>query len=241
MNILIILKQLFCGPEIPKKKVQKPGRFYRRQIKVIKDVWNCKKEYDFGIERVLRLFCACIQFISLANLFRELFGFAGFKARKLFVDVWVLLNLAYPLILIKTGLWDSCPFIILLVYLTVETVIYLLNLIVLKPYLPQPSSYTRNLLSLFLNYLQVAFAFSAFYLNAGLKYHCNNATGLQSIYYSLVTQTTVGFGDIVPTDNLMLLLTILHVIISLLFVYLFFGYMISQVGNKTFMSNHGSK
>lgn len=64
-----------------------------------------------------------------------------------------------------------------------------------------------------------------------------SVTGLQAIYYSLVTQTTVGFGDILPTNDKLYALAIVHIIISLLFVYVFFAFVISRIGKQTFMAN----
>lgn len=226
---------MLCGPAISKGHIYKPGDFYKREVRILRSVWTCKKEYDFGIERVLRLFCVCFQFISFANIIREICGKFGFKSRKISIDLYVIFNVLYPLILVNYGLWSNSYHLILLIYLTTETIVYLLNLVILQPYLPQASSYTRNLLAIFLNFLQIAFAFAVFYLNAGLMKGENKVTGLQSIYYSLVTQTTVGYGDITPTEDTSLHLTILQIVISLLFVYLFFACMISNIGTKTFM------
>lgn len=230
--MLAFVKQIFCGTTYPIDKVKKTGNFYEREVKILKSVWTCEKELDFGIERVLRLVCICFQFVSLANVIREICGKKGFKYRKLSVDLYVIFNLLYPLFLVYYGLWTNWFLRFFLIYLTTETVIYLLNLVILQPYIPQASSYTRNLLSIFLNFLQVAFAFAVFYLNAGL-----NVSGLQAIYFSLVTQTTVGYGDILPIGDNLIYLTILQIIISLLFVYLFFASIISNIGNMTFMHN----
>lgn len=237
MSVKDFIIKLFCGPPYSKKKVFLPKNFYQRQAEIVEAIWNCKIENDFGIERILRLFCTCFQFLSLANFIRYFWGRFGFKARKLSVDIYVLLNVFYPLFIIKEGLWSCSWCVIFLVYLTSETIIYLLNLVVLKPYLPSTSSYTRNLLLIFLNFLQVAFAFAVFYLNAGMEFKENSHVGLQAVYYSIVTQTTVGFGDVTPSGECLLWLTIIQIIVSLLFVYLFFAFMISHIGVKTFMSN----
>lgn len=45
------------------------------------------------------------------------------------------------------------------------------------------------------------------YINAGL-----NVVGLQSIYFSLVTQATVGYGYIIPYCDILLYMTILQII-----------------------------
>lgn len=47
---------------------------YKRQKEIINDIKNRERYTDFGIERMLRLFCAYLQYVSLANLVRYIFG-----------------------------------------------------------------------------------------------------------------------------------------------------------------------
>lgn len=47
---------------------------YKRQKEIINDIRNRERYKDFGIERMLRLFYAYLQYVSLSSLVRYIFG-----------------------------------------------------------------------------------------------------------------------------------------------------------------------
>ena len=67
-------------------------------------------------------------------------------------------------------------------------------------------SYQRILIFVCMNYLEVLFWFAVFYrfFDQGFdttesNIHLNNITG--SLYFSIITMTTLGYGDIMPSTN----------------------------------------
>lgn len=206
---------------------------YKRQKKIINDIKKRRKYKDFGIERMLRLFCAYLQYVSLANLIRNIFGKTAIT-RKTAVEVYMVINTFLPLIFIWFNIWDCGFLIFIITYLLIETVIYLITLIILPPDIPKPISVRRNFISIFFNYLQLSFTFAVYYLNAGLV-----KTRTASLYFSLVTQTTVGYGDIEIQTSMQQKLIIIHIILSILFTYMFFAYYIPNI-NKEWDSDSGT-
>lgn len=201
--------------------------FYKRQREIIQDIISKKSYKDFGIERGLRLFCAFFQYVSLANYIRYKFD-KNAITRKTAVEVYMIVSTFLPFILVLFNIWNSCILIIIITYLLIETVLYLITLVVLPPNIPKPISSMRNFISLFFNYMQLSFAFAVYYLNAGLT-----DSRLTSLYFSIVTQTTVGYGDVCVQMPMQKILVIIHIFISILFTYMFFAYFISFVNNES--------
>lgn len=206
-----------------------------RQMKLVKDVWDGELYKDFGLERSLRLFLAVFAFTDVGLYLRNCFqGKGKGMHRKIFVDFYVLLNLIIPCIVLFAGFSSTWAFY-LCAYMGVETLCALLSMSFLTPNIPPPVSYRRNLLSLFLNFLQFAFLFAIVYLRYGIV-NTNNCSvaPIKALYLSLETFTTVGFGDIVPNNDIGYAVLVIQMTISLIFVYIFFAVFTTRIDNPTY-------
>ena len=58
-------------------------------------------------------------------------------------------------------------------------------------------------------------------------------TAIDSVYFSFVTATTLGFGDFVPLNALGKILVILQTLTSIAFVGVFFSYVLTRIGHDS--------
>ena len=130
---------------------KKPKSAIIIQAENIKDVWNSKKYKDFGIERVLRLFLVCIQFLFPGLYIRCLSGMRNTLTRKVCNEIYVLAKITlylFFLFVFQPHSWYS----LVCVYLISETFCYLLGLIFLDAEYKKAASYRRNLLMTIINF-----------------------------------------------------------------------------------------
>ena len=95
-----------------------------------------------------------------------------------------------------------------------------------------PVSINRSLILLLLNFLEIALCFSLLYLSSrsigqetpfGVRFlMCPQ----QSFYFSIITITTLGYGDLRPMTDCGRILTIFEVMIGLYFVVLIFSHFV---------------
>ena len=122
-----------------------------------------------------------------------------------------------------------------MIYILLETVLYIPTLIFASDLFSQPRSYKRSMLLLFFNYLESVLAFAVFYrtgnyLNAPL----NN--WFDAVYYSFVTSSTIGYGEYYPIATEGKIFTILQVFLFLFFVILFLNFFSSKIKTKGYFS-----
>ncbi|MFH0838724.1 MAG: ion channel [Candidatus Omnitrophota bacterium] len=217
--------KLFINPHAASGK--KVEAAYTHQILFLKKVWN---DDTYGLERVLRLFLCIVQFIYPLLLIRDIFGRFGATPRKLAVEFYNVIKLLCPFCVLVLGLYRY-PFIIaILVYLLSETIFHILNLIFLYDIHTASASYTRSILLLFLHYIEVVLDFAAIYIGFGLL--SETLTPVSAVYFSMVANTTVGFGDIHAKGPAGQLVVISQLIVCVLFILLFINYFSSKADDE---------
>ncbi|EOB6777518.1 ion channel [Vibrio cholerae] len=89
----------------------------------------------------------------------------------------------------------------------------------------------KKLGGVFISYLGVALLFSAIYriLNIYIEraFNQNFESSIDSIYFSIVTITTLGYGDILPVHWLSKILVIVEVLMGVMFLAVMIGLIIS--------------
>ncbi|OPX28723.1 MAG: hypothetical protein B1H08_05395 [Candidatus Omnitrophica bacterium 4484_171] len=131
----------------------------------------------------------------------------------------------YPALIIRTlfGKFGA-------LYIMSETIFYILNLIFLSDIYSSPVSYRRSILFLFLHYVEVVMDFSVIYI--GLDLLNKALTPLSAVYFSFVTNTTLGYGDYHPNCGMGQIVVIAQLLIFIMFVVLFINYFSSGLGSK---------
>jgi len=173
-----------------------------------------------------------------ANFFDKLRWISFFEPlRKFFpsmksyggVEIWLLSNLLGSILcsLISSAeniLWWEIVILIYAGIRVVEIVIYQINVVFFDEYRARSAgseyhleSYRRIAILLLFNYFEILFWFALFYRNFesafnGRKVHLNSFVG--SLYYSLVTMSTLGYGDITPTKTFGKILIIIQTLIG---------------------------
>ena len=201
---------------------------YRQQLSHLKKVWD---DDTYGFERIVRLCLCLVQFIYPILLIRELSGRFGSVGRKLAVELYTLIKICFPLIVLLTGLYRYNFVIIAVIYFLSETIFHILNLIFLSDVYSLSVSYRRSILLLFLHYIEVVFDFSVIYI--GFELLSEKLTWISALYFSLVTNATVGFGDIYPKATAGRIAVIFQLLICILFIFVFINYF-SQRLNKQY-------
>ena len=210
------LKKLFIGNTAI--IYNKEGAISRR-INNLKIIWNSEQHEDVGIERLLRLFLAASQFLFLGTYLRELFGKTTIS-RDLSIDFLVIFKIVFSFIVVKYELYHSMFFLVILIWFLVETILYIPTLIFASDYLSRPRSYRRAMILFFFNFLEVNVSYASLYSKFGVL----NKKALHwfdSVYFSFIVSSSIGFGDLYPVDFISKLILVSHTIISIMFIVLF--------------------
>ncbi|MBW2045356.1 MAG: two pore domain potassium channel family protein [Deltaproteobacteria bacterium] len=206
---------------------QKVPSAYRLQINCLKKVWD---DDTYGFERIVRLFLCIVQFLYPVLLIRSIFGRFGSIGRKLAVEFYTLIKLLLPLFILLLGLYRYNFVLIITIYLLSETIFHILNLIFLSDIYLVSVSYPRSILLLFLNYIEVVFDFSIIYI--GFDLLSEKLSWISALYFSLVTNATVGFGDIYPKTTAGRVVAIFQLLICILFLIVFINYFSQRLSKK---------
>jgi hypothetical protein len=155
----------------------------------------------------------------------------GAEYEDLALDSYVLLKVALPL-LILINHWQNNYFILtVMVYVMLETVLYIPTLIFASDLFSKPRSYKRSMLLLFFNYIEMVLAF-------GVLYSCNDYLNkpfthwFDAVYFSTVTSSTIGFGDFYPVKTFGKVLVSIQSILVLLYVVLFLNFFSTKIKSK---------
>ncbi len=228
-------KKIFIG-NIDNVLSQKPNSAIKVQIKNIKTVWNSEKYKDFGMERLLRLFLIIIQFIFPGLYIRTISGRTNALTRKIWNEIYVFLKiLLYLLFLFFFPI--HCWYSYVCFYLMVETICYLLGLIFLDTEYRTAASYRRNLLMALVNFVEITLGFAAIYYCSFKESIKELSTSVDAIYFSFVSATTTGFGDMVPTTAWAKIICVFQTFVSFLFAVFIIGIYISNLNKKGFLNN----
>jgi ion channel len=220
------LSQLFFG----KPEYNKPLRqsAYTGHWQNIRKIWNNEKHHDIGFEKVLRLFLVNIEIIFPGIHVRHYFGKFGLIKRNVAVEFYVLFKTLLPLFFLATGLYQQMWAVLISSYLLMETIFYVSSLIFVSDMFVKPRSYRRNILMLFLNYMEISFGFAVIY--GGLHILGDKPIHyFDYIYFSIVTATTIGYGDLHPVNITGKVMVCSQAVLVLAFILLFLNFFGSKV------------
>jgi hypothetical protein len=208
-----------------------------RRILNIKSIWNNDHQDDNGIEKIFRLFLSITQLLFPGIYVKTLACRIGYAYKDLAMDIYILLKALFPLLILVND-WQNKPYLItLLVYLILETILYIPTLIFASDLFMSPRSYKRSMLLLFFNYLEVVIAFGVFYTlgnNTNIPFeHWSDA-----VYFSLMTSNTIGYGDYYPVTTFGKFLASVQALFFLSFVILFLNFFSTKVKSKGYFDDN---
>jgi len=224
-----ILKKLLLGnlSKIPKPEYNP----VQKRIMNIKAIWNNNHQDDNGIEKLVRLFLSSSQLLFPGVYIKYLAYLKGYEYRDLALDFYVLLKVTFPL-LILINHWQSYHFVIwIMIYVLLETVLYIPTLIFASDMFSKPRSYKRSMLLLFLNYLEIIISF-------GVLYSCGDYLNkpfnhwFDAIYFSTINSASIGYGDFYPVTTIGKVLATAQAFLFLFFVVLFLNFFTAKIKVK---------
>jgi len=209
---------------------------HRRFLKIL--VICFRKKF---LVKLLERLCFVLSKITVFNLIvRKLFpkitkGY-GFTER------WVLLNVGISIFSLflcfsKNVRWWEWILIIYGTTQVYEIIIVQLNVLLFDKIRKEKTgekyfllSYVRSIICAVLNYIEILFWFSLYYRNFSCSFHSERIaldTVSGSLYFSLVTMSTLGYGDISPKNSLGISLCFLQTVIGIFMALLILGRLIS--------------
>ncbi|MFE3848543.1 potassium channel family protein [Flavobacterium sp. LB3P45] len=202
-----------------------------KRIQNIKAIWNNDHQDDNGIEKMVRLFLSSSQLL-FPGIYIKYFAFKrGPEYEDLAVDFYVLLKVIFPLVLLVSGLHNDPFLVALLVYVLLETILYIPTLIFASDLFSKPRSYKRSMLLLFLNYLEIVFAYAVLYsCDSYLNKPFSN--WFDAVYFSIITSSSIGYGDFYPVTTQGKFLVSTQALLFLFFVVLFLNFFSTKIKSK---------
>jgi hypothetical protein len=194
---------------------------------IIRKVWRGEDYQDFGLERLFRLFLISCKLLFPGIYFDHLFSKISNTSQKIWIEFYVLFKASFPLIVLHAQLSTNSVLFFLNIYLLLETMLdILIQIFVSEQYSTENTR--RSLLVLFLNFMEVVFGFAVIY-SYGRFLNIPIADQIDALYFSIMTSTTIGFGDIHPAGNPGKIICAIQALTSLAFIVLFFNYFNSKI------------
>lgn len=208
----------------------------QKRIQNIKSIWNNDHQDDNGIEKIFRLFLSISQLLFPGVYIKFWFSRKNYEYQDIAMDFYIILKLLFPIYILKNNLQDQNILIYIMVYLLLETVLYIPTLIFASDMLSRPKSYKRSMLLLFLNYLEIVFAFAVLY-TLGDNMNKPFTNWFDAVYFSIITANSVGYGDYYPVTPYAKALVSIQAMFFLSFVVLFLNFFSAKVKNKGYFDN----
>jgi ABC-type Na+ efflux pump permease subunit len=208
----------------------------QKRILNIKSIWNNDHQDDNGIEKIVRLLLSISQLLFPGIYIKYTACKVGHEYQDLVMDIYILLKVAFPILILYNNLQSNTFLIYLMLYVLAETLLYIPTLIFASDLFTRPRSYKRSMLLLFFNYIEIVVAFGVLY-TLGDNMNKPFEHWFDSIYFSLVTSNSIGFGDYYPITTYGKVLVSMQAIFFLSFVILFLNFFSTKVKGKGYFDN----
>lgn len=121
---------------------------------------------------------------------------------------------------------------IFIIWRLAEILVYQLSIIfVSRDALIKTSSFSRSIALFLINVSEVISIYAILYLSFGVIGYCKNKViqkPFEALYFSIITISTTGFGDIIPINRCGRILVFSEIAIGILLLVIFFGIFISR-------------
>lgn len=199
-------------------------------------IWNNDHQDDNGIEKIVRLFLSSSQLLFPGIYIKYFACKIRFEFQDLAMDLYVLAKVILPILILQNQ-WQSHHVLIwLMVYGLLETILYIPTLIFASDLFSRPRSYKRSMLLLFFNYLEIVFCFGVLY-TIGDNMNKPFIHWFDSIYFSVISSNSIGFGDYYPITTYGKVLVSIQAMFFLSFVVLFLNFFSTKVKSKGYFDN----
>lgn len=208
----------------------------QKRILNIKSIWNNDHQDDNGIEKIVRLLLSSSQLLFPGIYIKYLASKIGPEYQDLIMDIYILLKVVFPFIILINELQSSVFLIYLMTYILIETLMYIPTLIFASDLFTRPRSYKRSMLLLFLNYIEIVVSFGVLY-TIGNNMNKPFEHWFDPVYFSIISSNSIGFGDYYPITTYGKMLASIQALFFLSFVILFLNFFSTKVKNKGYFDN----
>jgi len=195
------------------------------EYKLLKELWrNTDRHFsnDLNLSILEKIFMSIIIVIrsfSLVNI-KELFKNKRLKSE--ISEFYVVLWFVILIILLFSPIKSKLFIYILTIYRLIDGINYRLAIVFVDRYQKKWGlrSLNRTIILLIINLFEIVLIFAILYIQTqsiGNKEQQLLCNPLDAIYFSLVTLTTLGYGDWIPINNLGEILIIAQLIIAFIF------------------------
>lgn len=229
-----ILKKLLVG-KVNKNYAPKLNPIQKRILN-IKSIWNNDHQDDNGIEKIVRLLLSSSQLMFPGIYIKYYACKIGHEYQDLALDLYVLAKVIFPFLILING-WQNNEYVIWgLIFVLLETVLYIPTLIFASDLFSRPRSYKRSMLLLFLNYIEIVVSFAVLY-TLGNNMNKPFEHWFDSVYFSLISSNSIGYGDYYPVTTFGKVLVSLQALFFLSFVILFLNFFSTKVKSKGYFDD----
>ncbi len=208
----------------------------QKRILNIKAIWDNDHQDDNGIEKIVRLILSISQLLFPGIYIKYLANKKSHEYQDLAMDFYILAKFIFPILILKNQ-WQHYPILIwIMVYVLMETVLYIPTLIFASDLFTRPRSYKRSMLLLFFNYMEIVIAFAVLY-TLGDNMNKPFLHWFDSVYFSIVSSNSIGFGDYYPITTYGKVLVSIQAMFFLSFVVLFLNFFSTKVKSKGYFDN----
>jgi|GEM_PF-3493807 len=214
---------------------------YNSNLVVLQQIWRGKyppgqeKKHTL-IEKLLFSPPLLIRAISLSNL--EVYFIRDGRPAYSFIDIYVLLwvialtiFLCFANQIAETARLIICVVVVYRI-LDILSTHFCILLIDSQKSNWAPGSFNRSLLLILLNFYEIVVVYGFLYLSIGNIVNTQNEkliTPISAFYFSLVTLTTLGFGDFVPKSDSSRFIVMLEVFTGIIFLLIVIPSIISRL------------
>jgi hypothetical protein len=228
------LNKLLVG-KISKKEKQRFNPIEKRILN-IRSIWNNDHQDDNGIEKIFRLFLSISQLFFPGIYIKYFACKKGYEYQDLALDFYILAKVMFPFIILINQWQHNIYIIIVMVYVLLETVLYIPTLIFASDLFSRPRSYKRSMLLLFFNYMEIVLAFAVLY-SCGNYLNKEFMHWFDAVYFSIITSSSIGYGDFYPITIFGKFLVSMQALLFLFFVVLFLNFFSTKIKSKGYFDH----
>lgn len=175
---------------------------------------------------VIRLWSFIIPLLGWLTPHKWLARMIPTDKKYVFVDLWIMLNFMISIAALLCATHSgSAPYLLTIftwygVMRVFEIVVYQAKVILFDPYNKKKyavRSYRRTIVLVIHIYIEIIFWFGSFYALCKDNFKCPEilSTWVGALYYSMVTMSTLGYGEVTPSTDKGRMLVLVHLTIAI--------------------------
>lgn len=210
------------------------------EYKLIKSIWVNKypeKTEKYPLSILEKFFMILFVFIRSFSLVHIKDFFKSYNVRSEISEFYVVFWLIVLAFLLFNPIFSPLLLFIIVFYRLIDGLNYRLCIIFVDRYAKNWNvrSINRSLIILMLNYFEIVIGFAILYLTTKSVGYSESdiiiSTPLEGFYFSTITLTTLGYGDLSPINSTGQLLSVIEPIFGFVLIVIVVGVIINGIKN----------